>query len=136
MKDSAAAFEPAGDLPMKFKLHSNYQPRGDQPAAMDQLYGGVEAGEKHQVLLGVTGSGKTFTMAKLIDQANRPALGLAHNKTLAAQLYDEFKGFFPENAVEYFVSYYDFYQPDAHVPSPPIYIHREATIRDALHKRR
>ena len=81
---------------MKFKLHSNYQPRGDQPAAIEQLYGGVEAGEKHQVLLGVTGSGKTFTMAKLIEQANRPALVLAHNKTLAAQLYHEFKGFFPE----------------------------------------
>jgi excinuclease ABC subunit B len=121
---------------MKFKLHSNYQPRGDQPAAIDQLYAGVEAGEKHQVLLGVTGSGKTFTMAKLIEQAGRPALVLAHNKTLAAQLYHEFKGFFPENAVEYFVSYYDFYQPEAYVPSADIYIDKEATINDELDKLR
>src|SRR6267142_575636 len=121
---------------MKFKLHSNYQPRGDQPAAIEQLYGGLEAGEKHQVLLGVTGSGKTFTMAKLIEQANRPALVLAHNKTLAAQLYHEFKGFFPGNAVEYFVSYYDFYQPEAYVPSADIYIDKEATINDELDKLR
>jgi len=121
---------------MDFKLHSNYQPRGDQPAAIDQLYRGVEAGEKHQVLLGVTGSGKTFTMAKLIDAANRPALVLAHNKTLAAQLYHEFKSFFPENAVEYFVSYYDFYQPEAYVPSADIYIDKEATINSELDKLR
>ncbi len=121
---------------MKFKLHSNYQPRGDQPTAIDQLYAGVGAGDKHQVLLGVTGSGKTFTMAKLIEQANRPALVLAHNKTLAAQLYHEFKGFFPENAVEYFVSYYDFYQPEAYVPSADIYIDKEATINDELDKLR
>jgi excinuclease ABC subunit B len=121
---------------MKFKLHSNYQPRGDQPAAIEQLYRGLEAGEKHQVLLGVTGSGKTFTMAKLIEEANRPALVLAHNKTLAAQLYHEFKGFFPENAVEYFVSYYDFYQPEAYVPSADIYIDKEATINDELDKLR
>src|SRR5438094_8250758 len=109
-------------LPMKFKLHSNYQPRGDQPAAIDQLYSGVEAGEKHQVLLGVTGSGKTFTMAKLIEQAGRPALVLAHNKNLAALLDHDLKDYFPENAVEYFVSYYDFYQPEAYVPSADIYI--------------
>jgi excinuclease ABC subunit B len=121
---------------MKFKLHSNYQPRGDQPAAIEQLYRGLEAGENHQVLLGVTGSGKTFTMAKLIEQANRPALVLAHNKTLAAQLYHEFKGFFPDNAVEYFVSYYDFYQPEAYVPSADIYIDKEATINDELDKLR
>src|SRR5437879_1346247 len=121
---------------MKFKLHSNYQPRGDQPAAIDQLYRGLDAGEKQQVLLGVTGSGKTFTMAKLIEQADRPALVLAHNKTLAAQLYHEFKGFFPENAVEYFVSYYDFYQPEAYVPSADIYIDKEATINDELDKLR
>jgi excinuclease ABC subunit B len=121
---------------MKFKLHSNYQPRGDQPAAIAQLYRGLEAGANHQVLLGVTGSGKTFTMAKLIEQANRPALVLAHNKTLAAQLYHEFKGFFPENAVEYFVSYYDFYQPEAYVPSADIYIDKEATINDELDKLR
>src|SRR6202521_646611 len=121
---------------MKFKLHSNYQPRGDQPAAIDQLYRGLDAGEKQQVLLGVTGSGKTFTMAKLIEQADRPALVLAHNKTLAAQLYHEFKSFFPENAVEYFVSYYDFYQPEAYVPSADIYIDKEATINDELDKLR
>src|SRR5437667_4048291 len=121
---------------MKFKLHSNYQPRGDQPVAIDQLYSGVEAGEKHQVLLGVTGSGKTFTMAKLIEQAGRPALVLAHNKTLAAQLYHEFKAFFPENAVEYFVSYYDYYQPEAYVPSADIYIDKESTINDELDKLR
>jgi excinuclease ABC subunit B len=121
---------------MSFKLHSNYQPRGDQPAAIDQLFRGVEAGEKHQVLLGVTGSGKTFTMAKLIEAANRPALVLAHNKTLAAQLYHEFKSFFPENAVEYFVSYYDFYQPEAYVPSADIYIDKEATINSELDKLR
>jgi excinuclease ABC subunit B len=121
---------------MKFKLHSNYQPRGDQPEAIEQLYRGLEAGDKEQVLLGVTGSGKTFTMAKLIEAANRPALVLAHNKTLAAQLYHEFKGFFPENAVEYFVSYYDFYQPEAYVPSADIYIDKEATINDELDKLR
>jgi excinuclease ABC subunit B len=121
---------------MKFKLHSNYQPRGDQPEAIDQLYRGLEAGDKDQVLLGVTGSGKTFTMAKLIEAANRPALVLAHNKTLAAQLYHEFKSFFPENAVEYFVSYYDFYQPEAYVPSADIYIDKEATINDELDKLR
>jgi excinuclease ABC subunit B len=121
---------------MNFKLRSNYQPRGDQPAAIDQLSRGLEASDKHQVLLGVTGSGKTFAMAKVIEQANRPALVLAHNKTLAAQLYHEFKGFFPENAVEYFVSYYDFYQPEAYVPAADIYIEKEATINDELDKLR
>src|SRR3979490_2961713 len=121
---------------MKFNLPRNYHPRGDQPAAIEQLYGGVEAGEKHQVLLGVTGSGKTFTMAKLIEHAGRPALVLAHNKPLAAQLYHEFKSFFPENAVEYFVSYYDFYQPEAYVPSADIYIDKESTINDELDKLR
>ncbi len=121
---------------MNFKLRSNYQPRGDQPAAIEQLTRGIEGGEKHQVLLGVTGSGKTFTVAKLIEAFNRPALVLAHNKTLAAQLYHEFKSFFPENAVEYFVSYYDFYQPEAYVPSADIYIDKEATINDELDKLR
>ncbi|MGC0773281.1 MAG: excinuclease ABC subunit UvrB [Candidatus Acidiferrum sp.] len=121
---------------MHFKLRSNYQPRGDQPAAIEQLSRGIESGEKHQVLLGVTGSGKTFTVAKLIEAFNRPALVLAHNKTLAAQLYHEFKSFFPENAVEYFVSYYDFYQPEAYVPSADIYIDKEATINDELDKLR
>ncbi|MGA2419443.1 MAG: excinuclease ABC subunit UvrB [Candidatus Acidiferrum sp.] len=121
---------------MEFKLHSNYQPRGDQPAAIDQLMRGLEAGDKHQVLLGVTGSGKTFAMAKVIEHSNRPALVMAHNKTLAAQLYHEFKTFFPENAVEYFVSYYDFYQPEAYVPAADIYIEKEATINDELDKLR
>jgi excinuclease ABC subunit B len=121
---------------MTFKLRSNYQPRGDQPAAIDNLVRGLEAGDKHQVLLGVTGSGKTFTMAKVIEQASRPALVLAHNKTLAAQLYHEFKGFFPENAVEYFVSYYDYYQPEAYVPAADVYIEKEATINDELDKLR
>jgi excinuclease ABC subunit B len=121
---------------MSFKLHSNYQPRGDQPAAIDQLMRGVDAGDKHQVLLGVTGSGKTFAMAKVIEQSGRPALVMAHNKTLAAQLYHEFKSFFPENAVEYFVSYYDFYQPEAYVPAADIYIEKEATINDELDKLR
>jgi len=121
---------------MNFKLRSNYQPRGDQPAALEQLVRGVDAGDRNQVLLGVTGSGKTFTMAKVIETVNRPALVLAHNKTLAAQLYHEFKGFFPENAVEYFVSYYDFYQPEAYVPSADLYIDKEATINDELDKLR
>src|SRR5271163_3982994 len=121
---------------MDFKLHSNYQPRGDQPAAIEQLMRGLDAGDKHQVLLGVTGSGKTFAMAKVIEQSNRPALVMAHNKTLAAQLYHEFKSFFPENAVEYFVSYYDFYQPEAYVPAADIYIEKEATINEELDKLR
>src|SRR6202045_4799518 len=121
---------------MKFKLRSTYQPRGDQPTAIDQLVRGIEAGDKHQVLLGVTGSGKTFTMAKVIEALDRPALVLAHNKTLAAQLYHEFKSFFPENAVEYFVSYYDYYKPEAYVPSADVYIEKEATINDELDKLR
>ncbi len=121
---------------MNFKLRSNYEPRGDQPAAIDQLTRGLEAGDKHQVLLGVTGSGKTFTMARVIEAANRPSLVLAHNKTLAAQLYQEFKNFFPENAVEYFVSYYDFYQPEAYVPAADVYIEKESTINDELDKLR
>jgi excinuclease ABC subunit B len=121
---------------MKFKLRSNYQPRGDQPTAIEQLVRSIESGEKHQVLLGVTGSGKTFTMAKVIEAVDRPALVLVHNKTLAAQLYHEFKSFFPENAVEYFVSYYDYYQPEAYVPSADLYIDKEATINDELDKLR
>ena len=121
---------------MNFNLMSDYQPRGDQPAAIKELSRGIEAGEKHQVLLGVTGSGKTFTAAKLIERANRPTLVLAHNKTLAAQLYSEFKGFFPQNAVEYFVSYYDFYQPEAYLPSSDTYIEKESTINDELDKLR
>src|SRR5437867_7662721 len=121
---------------MTFKLKSAYQPRGDQPAAISQLLHGVEAGDKHQVLLGVTGSGKTFAMAKVIEASNRPALVLAHNKTLAAQLYQEFRSFFPENAVEYFVSYYDFYQPEAYVARTDTYIEKEATINDEIDKLR
>jgi excinuclease ABC subunit B len=121
---------------MDFKLKSAYQPRGDQPAAIEQLLRGIDAGDKHQVLLGVTGSGKTFAMAKVIAALSRPALVLAHNKTLAAQLYHEFKSFFPENAVEYFVSYYDFYQPEAYVPAADVYIEKEATINDELDKLR
>ncbi|HTU34140.1 MAG TPA: excinuclease ABC subunit UvrB, partial [Candidatus Acidoferrum sp.] len=121
---------------MNFKLASTYEPRGDQPQAIDQLVHGVNDGERHQVLLGVTGSGKTFTMAKVIEQINRPTIVLAHNKTLAAQLYHEFRGFFPQNAVEYFVSYYDYYQPEAYVPSSDTYIEKEATINDELDKLR
>src|ERR1700733_4940680 len=121
---------------MNFKLMSDYDPRGDQPEAIEQLSRGIDAGEKHQVLLGVTGSGKTFTAAKLIERANRPTLVLAHNKTLAAQLYSEFKSFFPQNAVEYFVSYYDFYQPEAYIPSSDTYIEKESTINDELDKLR
>jgi excinuclease ABC subunit B len=121
---------------MNFKLMSDYEPRGDQPDAIDQLSRGIEAGEKHQVLLGVTGSGKTFTAAKVIERANRPVLVLAHNKTLAAQLYSEFKSFFPQNAVEYFVSYYDFYQPEAYIPASDTYIEKESTINDELDKLR
>ena len=121
---------------MNFKLASDYEPRGDQPDAIAQLLHGVRDGERHQVLLGVTGSGKTFTMAKVIEQANRPAIVLAHNKTLAAQLFHEFKSFFPQNAVEYFVSYYDYYQPEAYVPSSDTFIEKEATINDELDKLR
>ncbi len=121
---------------MPFKLVIDYEPRGDQASAIEQLTRGVFDGEKHQVLLGVTGSGKTFTMAKIIEAAGRPSLVLAHNKTLAAQLYHEFKAFFPQNAVEYFVSYYDYYQPEAYIPSGDIYIEKEATINDELDKLR
>ncbi len=121
---------------MPFTLGIDYKPKGDQAVAIDQLTRGVFDGEKHQVLLGVTGSGKTFTMAKVIQTCDRPALVLAHNKTLAAQLYHEFKTFFPQNAVEYFVSYYDYYQPEAYIPSGDIYIEKEATINDELDKLR
>jgi len=121
---------------MDFELVTSYEPRGDQPRAIEELVHGLEAGEKHQVLLGVTGSGKTFTMAKVIEASNRPALILAHNKTLAAQLYHEFKQFFPNNAVEYFVSYYDYYQPEAYIPAGDLYIEKEATINEELDKLR
>jgi excinuclease ABC subunit B len=121
---------------MDFRISSDYKPRGDQGRAIEELTRGIYAGEKHQVLLGVTGSGKTYTMAKVIEQLNRPALVMAHNKTLAAQLYHEFKQFFPNNAVEYFVSYYDYYQPEAYIPAGDIYIEKEATINDELDKLR
>jgi excinuclease ABC subunit B len=121
---------------MDFQLVTSYKPRGDQPRAIEQIMEGLAGGEQHQVLLGVTGSGKTFTMAKVIEQSNRPALILAHNKTLAAQLYHEFKQFFPSNAVEYFVSYYDYYQPEAYIPAGDLYIEKEATINEELDKLR
>src|SRR5271165_1355195 len=121
---------------MGFQLAVSYTPKGDQKTAIAELGRGLEDGEKHQVLLGVTGSGKTFTMAKIIEQLDRPALVLAHNKTLAAQLYHEFKTFFPGNAVEYFVSYYDYYQPEAYIPSSDVYIEKEATINDELDRLR
>ena len=120
----------------KFTLASDYEPCGDQPQAIAQLVRGIEAGDKHQVLLGVTGSGKTFTAAKLIERMNRPALVLAHNKTLAAQLFNEFRNFFPQNAVEYFVSYYDYYQPEAYLPASDTYIEKESTINDELDRLR
>jgi excinuclease ABC subunit B len=121
---------------MSYRVASAYSPKGDQASAIEQLVRGIADGEPHQVLLGVTGSGKTFTMAKVIEQVERPTLVLAHNKTLAAQLYHEFKSFFPENAVEYFVSYYDYYQPEAYLPSSDTYIEKESTINDELDKLR
>jgi excinuclease ABC subunit B len=121
---------------MDFRLVSDYKPQGDQGNAIASLLRGIYDREQHQVLLGVTGSGKTYTMAKVIESVNRPALVLAHNKTLAAQLYHEFKSFFPHNAVEYFVSYYDYYQPEAYVPAADLYIEKEATINDELDKLR
>ena len=121
---------------MEFQLNTPYKPQGDQPRAIGELVAGLAAGEKDQVLLGVTGSGKTFTMAKVISEVQRPALILAHNKTLAAQLYHEFKGFFPNNAVEYFVSYYDYYQPEAYIPSGDLFIEKESTINEELDKLR
>src|ERR1700753_1959932 len=121
---------------MDFQLVSDYKPAGDQPRAISEIVSGLNAGDKDQVLLGVTGSGKTFTMAKVIQELNRPALILAHNKTLAAQLYHEFKQFFPNNAVESFVSYYDYYQPEAYIPAGDLYIEKESTINDELDKLR
>src|ERR1700710_245356 len=121
---------------MDFQLSTTYKPQGDQPRAIQELCSGLAAGEQHQTLLGVTGSGKTFTMAKVIEHVNRPAIVMAHNKTLAAQLYHEFKTFFPTNAIEYFVSYYDYYQPEAYIPSGDVYIEKESTINDELDKLR
>ncbi len=121
---------------MEFKLHSEYQPTGDQPQAIEQLVAGFREGNQFETLLGVTGSGKTFTMANVIQQLQKPTLIIAHNKTLAAQLYSEFKEFFPENAVEYFVSYYDYYQPEAYVPSTDTYIEKDSSINDEIDKLR
>lgn len=121
---------------MKFEVQSDFSPTGDQPEAIKQLSAGIEADERYQTLLGVTGSGKTFTMAKTIEQVQRPTLVLAHNKTLAAQLYSEFKAFFPNNLVEYFVSYYDYYQPEAYIPTSGTYIEKDLSINDEIEKLR
>src|SRR5919107_660446 len=121
---------------MPFKLRSEFKPQGDQPAAIDTLVRGLDEGAKDQVLLGITGSGKTFSVATVIERTQRPTLVIAHNKTLAAQLYQEFKTFFPENSVEYFVSYYDYYQPEAYVPASDTYIEKEATINDEIDRLR
>ncbi|MEK7159500.1 MAG: DEAD/DEAH box helicase family protein, partial [Patescibacteria group bacterium] len=121
---------------MKFKLHSSYKPAGDQPQAIEKLTAGLAAGNKKQTLLGVTGSGKTFTIANVINKAQLPTLVIAHNKTLAAQLCNEFREFFPKNAVEYFVSYYDYYQPEAYLPSSDTYIEKEAQINEEIDRLR
>ena len=121
---------------MNFKLTSDYIPTGDQPEAIRQLVEGLERGDPAQVLVGVTGSGKTFTIANALQQVNRPAIVLSHNKTLAAQLYGEFKQFFPENAVEFFVSYYDYYQPEAYLPATNTYIEKDLSINDDIEKLR
>lgn len=121
---------------MKFKLESDFKPTGDQPEAIKQLVAGIESNEKYQTLLGVTGSGKTFSVANVIKEVQRPTLVLAHNKTLAAQLYSEFKQFFPENAVEYFVSYYDYYQPEAYIPVSGVYIEKDLSINEEIEKMR
>ncbi len=121
---------------MSFKLQSPFKPTGDQPQAIEQLVQGINEGEKAQVLLGVTGSGKTFTMANVIQSVNKPTLILTHNKTLTAQLYGEFKEFFPDNLVEYFVSYYDYYQPEAYITSSDTYIEKDLQINDEVDKLR
>src|SRR4030043_771621 len=121
---------------MEFKLISDYHPTGDQPEAIQQLVEGLLNGDKYQTLLGVTGSGKTFTIANVIQQIQRPTLVLSHNKTLAAQLYGEFRQFFPHNAVHYFVSYYDYYQPEAYIPQTDTYIEKEATINEEIDRLR
>ena len=119
-----------------FRLKTEFSPCGDQPRAIERLVRGIQSGKKSQVLLGVTGSGKTFTMANIIDQMKRPALIIAHNKTLAAQLYQEFKSFFPDNAVEYFVSYYDYYQPEAYIARTDTYIEKDLAINDQIDRMR
>ena len=119
-----------------FEVSSTFQPAGDQPGAIKQLVEGIQAGLASQILLGVTGSGKTFTMAHVVEKLQRPTIVMAHNKTLAAQLYGEFKEFFPNNAIEYFVSYYDYYQPEAYVPSSDTYIEKDASINDHIEQMR
>ena len=120
----------------RFEVNSSYQPAGDQPEAIRKLVEGIDAGLASQILLGVTGSGKTFTMANVIEKVQRPTIVMAHNKTLAAQLYGEFKEFFPKNAVEYFVSYYDYYQPEAYVPSSDTFIEKDAQVNDHIEQMR
>ena len=144
MEDVPILHSPAPDVRTRDKLeggrsivmHTEFEPAGDQPTAIAELAAGVKDGEQNQVLLGATGTGKTFTMAKVIEETQRPAIILAPNKTLAAQLYGEFKGFFPDNAVEYFVSYYDYYQPEAYVPRSDTYIEKEAQINDQIDRMR
>ena len=121
---------------MDFKIKSDYTPQGDQPAAIRQLVESIRAGNRYQTLLGVTGSGKTFSMANVIQELQRPALIISHNKTLAAQLYSEFKAFFPDNAVEYFVSYYDYYQPEAYIPQTDTYIEKDSSINEEIERLR
>ena len=121
---------------MEFKLHAPYNPTGDQPYAIEKLVQGFEEGNQFETLVGVTGSGKTFTMANIIQHVQKPTLIISHNKTLAAQLYSEMKEFFPENAVEYFVSYYDYYQPEAYVPQSDTYIAKDSSINDEIDKLR
>ena len=121
---------------MDFKIVSPYKPTGDQPEAIRQLVDGINLGVPYQTLLGVTGSGKTFTVANVVEQVQKPTLLLSHNKTLAAQLYSEYKNFFPENAVEYFVSYYDYYQPEAYLPTTDVYIEKDLSINQELEKLR
>ena len=123
-------------MPDKFVLHSDYKPTGDQPEAIKKIVEGIREGQHMQTLLGVTGSGKTFTMANVIAEINRPTLVLAHNKTLAAQLCSEFREFFPENAGEYFVSYYDYYQPEAYIPGKDMYIEKDALVNDEIDRLR
>src|SRR6202043_3421271 len=121
---------------MPFDLSSQFQPRGDQQQAIDQLVRSLEAGNRHQTLLGVTGSGKTFTAANVLTALDRPTLVISHNKTLAAQLYSEFKQFFPQNAVEYFVSYFDYYQPEAYIPRTDTYIEKDSSINEEIERLR
>ncbi|MEG2005703.1 MAG: DEAD/DEAH box helicase family protein, partial [Bilophila sp.] len=134
--DTTLSSAPTDAAPPLFRLHTEYKPTGDQPGAIEQIASNIEAGVKDQVLLGVTGSGKTFTVANVIAKVNRPALVLAPNKTLAAQLYNEFRALFPDNAVEYFVSYYDYYQPEAYVPASDTYIEKDSAINDDIDKLR